>query len=163
MFERSPIQECNIRSIYSVRRNPVIANLFHRMKYMDHRGSGLKKIISKTEKLPGYIEQLKPEVFSTATDFLVILKNVNYDSKQNILVTNQVNDLVSDQVKLLIIKQQILDFCKAKKQAGEFRMTISDKPNRQNQNMSHPQFNKSKRLRSKILFRSLLHSKYTQS
>ena len=52
--------------------------LFHRMKYMERRGSGLRKIVSETEKLPGYTEAYKPEFSSTATDFRVILKNVNY-------------------------------------------------------------------------------------
>ena len=159
MFEGPPIQECDIRSIRSVRRNPVIADLFHRMKYMERRGSGLKKIISETEKLPGYTEQLKPDFFSSATDFRVVLKNVNYYSKQNILVTDQVNDQVSDQVKRLITKQQILDFCQTEKSkqeicshfgyrnltyftrkyllpllhSGELQMTVPDKPNSRNQ------------------------------
>jgi len=78
MFEGRPIQECDINSIGSVRRNPVIADLFHRMKYMERRGSGLKKILSETRKLPGYTEQLKPEFFSTPSDFRVVLKNCNY-------------------------------------------------------------------------------------
>ena len=39
-----------------MRRNPVIADLFRRMKYMERRGSGLREIVSKTEKLPGYTE-----------------------------------------------------------------------------------------------------------
>ena len=34
----------------------MIADLFHRMKYMERRGSGLRKIVSETEKLPGYSE-----------------------------------------------------------------------------------------------------------
>ena len=46
MFESAPVQECDINTIRSVRRNPVIADLFHRMKYMERRGSGLRKIIS---------------------------------------------------------------------------------------------------------------------
>lgn len=76
-FEGKPIQECDINAIGSVRRNPVIADLFHRMKFMERRGSGLKKILSETEKLPGYSEELKPEFFSTPSDFRVVLKNIN--------------------------------------------------------------------------------------
>ena len=68
----------DIYSIRSMRWNPVIADLFHRMKYMERRGSDLRKIVSETEKLPGYTEAYKPEFSSTATDFRVILKNVNY-------------------------------------------------------------------------------------
>jgi len=62
-----------------MRRNPVIADLFHRMKYMERRGSDLRKIVSETEKLPGYTAAYKPEFSSTATNFRVILKNVNYN------------------------------------------------------------------------------------
>ena len=49
-------KEYDIYSIRSMRRNPVIADLFHRLKYMERRGSGLRKIVSETEKLPGYLE-----------------------------------------------------------------------------------------------------------
>ena len=82
MFGGGAIQEYDIYSIRSMRRNPVIGDLFHRMKYMERRGSGLRKIVSETEKLPGYSETYKPEFFSTATDFRVILKNVNYHLSQ---------------------------------------------------------------------------------
>lgn len=79
MFGGGSIQEYDIYSIRSMRRNPVIADLFHRMKYMERRGSGLRKIGSETEKLPGYSETYKPKFFSPATDFRAILKNVNYN------------------------------------------------------------------------------------
>lgn len=121
MFEGPPIQECDIRSIRSVRRNPVIADLFHRMKYMERRGSGLKKIISETEKLPGYTEQLKPEFFSNATDFRVVLKNVNYNL---VPYTNQDNHQVTHQDNHQVtIPEQILSFCslpRSKKEIAEF-------------------------------------------
>ena len=77
MFGGGSIQEYDIYSIRSMRRTPVIADLFHRMKYMERRGSGLRKIVSETEKLPGYTEAYKPEFSSTATDFRVILKSVD--------------------------------------------------------------------------------------
>ena len=32
--------------------NPVITDLFHRMKHMEHRGSDLRKIDREIEKLP---------------------------------------------------------------------------------------------------------------
>ena len=59
--------------------SPVIADPFHRMKYMERLGSGLRKIDWEIEKLSGYIAAYNPEIFSTATDFRVILKNVNYN------------------------------------------------------------------------------------
>ncbi len=117
MFEGPPIQECDIRSIRSVRRNPVIADLFHRMKYMERRGSGLKKIISETEKLPGYTEQLRPAFFSNAADFRVVLKNVNYTPENRVpQVKLQVNlqdnpqDNPQDNLQVTVFNQ-ILSFC----------------------------------------------------
>jgi ATP-dependent DNA helicase RecG len=117
-------------------RNPVVADLFHRMKYMERRGSGLKKI----------------GLFSTVSSFTVVLKNVNYTSDQ---VSDQDTDQVSDQDTAA----QILAFCgseKSKKEicghmgyanltyftrkylapliaSGELRLTIPDKPNSKNQ------------------------------
>ncbi|MDO5115952.1 MAG: ATP-binding protein [Synergistaceae bacterium] len=156
MFEGKPIQECDINSICSVRRNPVIADLFHRMKYMERRGSGLKKILSETAKLPGYTEQLKPEFYSTSFDFRVILKNVNY----NLLVSPQVilQDTPQDN-KQVSFEEKILIFCKEARSRREIaqyfgykdvrhfsisylrplmeqkrlRLTIPDKPNSRNQ------------------------------
>lgn len=34
--------------------SPVIADPFHRMKYKERHGSGLRKIVRETEKPPGY-------------------------------------------------------------------------------------------------------------
>ena len=107
MFGGGSIQEYDIYSIRSMRRNPVIADLFHRMKYMERRGSGLRKIVSETEKLPGYTTAYKPEFTSTATDFRVILKNVNYQLSQK----NLVNDQVSEQDKSPDIQHTVLNLC----------------------------------------------------
>lgn len=78
MFEGKPIQDCVLTEIGSARRNPVIADLFHRMKFMERRGSGIRKIITETEKLPGYDESKKPSFYSTHSSFFVTLQNINY-------------------------------------------------------------------------------------
>ena len=161
MFGGGSIQEYDIYSIRSMRRNPVIADLFHRMKYMERRGSGLRKIVSETEKLPGYTEAYKPEFSSTATDFRVILKNVNYNLEGDAhQVIHQVTHQVTHQViELSTVSKQILAFCttpKSKKElavfcgfkdlrnftlkhinplleSGQLEMTIPDKPKSRNQ------------------------------
>ena len=157
MFGGGSIQEYDIYSIRSMRGNPVIADLFHRMKYMERRGSGLRKIVSETEKLPGYTAAYKPEFSSTATDFRVILKNVNYNLEDD---THQVIHQVTHQViELSTVSKQILAFCttpKSKKElavfcgfkdlrnftlkhinplleSGQLEMTIPDKPKSRNQ------------------------------
>lgn len=161
MFGGGSIQEYDIYSMRSMRRNPIIADLFHRMKYMERRGSGLRKIVTETEKLPGYSEKYKPEFFSSAIDFRVVLKNVNYDLVGG---THQVSYQVTHQVtpqdsKTLKVSDQILNFCiepQSKKdialfcgfkdlrnftlkylnpllKSGQLEMTIPDKPKSQNQ------------------------------
>jgi len=115
MYEGPVIQERDIENVKSKRRNPVIADLFHRMKYMERRGSGLKKIVNETKKLPGYTDELKPIFRSTSTSFSVILKNVNYNlvSDQD---TNQVSDQDIDQVS---DQDKILAFCVSEKSKKE--------------------------------------------
>lgn len=152
MFEGKPIQDCNINTVGSVRRNPVIADLFHRMKYMERRGSGLRKIVSETEKLHGYTEALRPEFHSTATDFRVVLKNVNGIMDGADHDTN--HDAVQDDYR-----EKLLQFCSEPRtreemmkhlglanrgnfraaylrpllQSGALRMTIPEKPTSKNQ------------------------------
>ena len=79
MYEGPAIQERDIENIKSERRNPVIADLFHRMRYMERRGSGLRKIVNETSKLPGYTDDLKPK-FHSDTSFRVVFYNVNYNA-----------------------------------------------------------------------------------
>ena len=148
MFEGKPIQECDINAIGSVRRNPVIADLFHRMKYMERRGSGLKKILSETEKLPGYTEQMKPEFYSTPSDFRVVLKNINYnlhttaqDGVQESVQDERITKLIKfcsvartrDEIQehLGISSREYLrrNVLKPLLKTGQLEMTIPDKPN----------------------------------
>ena len=126
-----------------MRRNSVIADLFHRMKYMERHGSVLKKIISETEMLPGYKVEFKPKFSSTEMDFNVTFKNLNYTPQ----VTQQVN--ISKQILELCVepktKREIATACGFKDikyftqnfiaplmQSGQLKMTVPDKPNSRN-------------------------------
>jgi ATP-dependent DNA helicase RecG len=77
MYKGRAVQEQDIENIESERRNPILADLFHRMRYMERRGSGLKKILDETKNLPGYTDGLKPK-FRSDTSFRVVIFNVNY-------------------------------------------------------------------------------------
>lgn len=77
------------------------------MKYIERLGSGLRKIDREIEKLSGDIAAYNPEISSTATDFRVILKNVNYQLGQK----NLVSDQVSDQDKSPDIPHTVLNLC----------------------------------------------------
>ncbi len=92
----------------------MIADLFHRMKYMERRGSGLKKIINETEKLPGYTKEQKPEFYSTPADFRVVLKNVNYN-----LHTCTVQDSVQVVQDRRIVG--LLEFCSTERSRQEMQ------------------------------------------
>ena len=73
------VQELDLRQVSSMRRNPVIADLFQRLDLMERRGSGFKKILDayafESEKRG---EVVTPRFESTSTDFFLILPNLNY-------------------------------------------------------------------------------------
>lgn len=75
------IQEREIDNVPSTRRNPIIAEIFHRLDYIERRGSGLKKIRRETSDLYGYTEEYAPKFLSAATAFRVIFKNMNYNNE----------------------------------------------------------------------------------
>ena len=62
----------------SKRRNPVIAEVFAQLDYMEKRGSGLKKIVDATSLLPTYKEDKMPYFRSNREEFRTIVPNVNY-------------------------------------------------------------------------------------
>ncbi len=150
MFGGVNIQDQDITHIKSDRRNPIIADLFHRMKYMERRGSGLMKIINETSKLSGYNDDLKPEFYSTPTSFTVIIKNINY-SITNMHVTTQ--DDMQDNLLALIefcstakTRNEMQEFLGLKNREyfrknilmplinnGKLKLTIPDKPTSKNQ------------------------------
>lgn len=66
------IQDLNIDDVASIRRNPVICDIFSRLKLMERRGSGLRKIIDQ------YPEDVMPSFRSTEQSFVVTLKNLSY-------------------------------------------------------------------------------------
>jgi ATP-dependent DNA helicase RecG len=70
--------ERDIDKIPSKRRNPVIADIFDRLKYMERRGSGFKKIREDYRGQYLYSESLKPEFYSDRGSFILTLKNLNY-------------------------------------------------------------------------------------
>jgi ATP-dependent DNA helicase RecG len=81
------IQDLNIDDIPSIRRNPIICDLFSRLKLMERRGSGLHKIIDQ------YPEDTVPVFHSTEQSFVVVLKNLNYGKAS---MPNGIDDGIDD-------------------------------------------------------------------
>lgn len=76
--ESSELQKVDPSATVSYRRNPVIAEVFSQLKYMEKRGSGLRKIIEATSILPTFKEDRKPFFRSSRTFFFTTIPNVNY-------------------------------------------------------------------------------------
>ena len=73
MYDGSVIQNQDILNIPSKRRNPIIADVFQRLDFMERRGSGFKKIYEALG------DKDKIKFYSNRTDFKVTLMNENYN------------------------------------------------------------------------------------
>lgn len=111
MYDGTLIQDRDIDNVPSKRRNPVVADIFGRLDYMERRGSGFKKIMQAYEVEPNYTEDKKPVFYSNATEFRVILKNLNFtdevlNEKNEVLdeVLNEVLDSGRTEMEIKVIK-----------------------------------------------------------
>lgn len=97
MVERRQLPEDVLDTdIESVRRNPVLADLFQRMSFMECRGGDLRKICHKTMAKDNYEDWFLPRFEDMSGFFLVILWDINYrESDKTDQVTDQVIILLS--------------------------------------------------------------------
>ena len=85
MPDGSLIQERDPLTVPSTRRNPVLADVFNRLGYMERKGSGFGRIISSYEFQANYSEDKKPKFRSDRYQFTVVLPNLNYGvDEQNV-------------------------------------------------------------------------------
>lgn len=80
MMDGRLIQQLNPLTVPSKRRNPLLADFFSRLGLMERRGSGMKKIIDSYKRFEGLHNFHAPEFHSNASEFHVILWNLNYGS-----------------------------------------------------------------------------------
>ena len=83
MMDGTLVQDRVIDLIPSTRRNPVLADIFQRLGYMERKGSGLTKIINAYRNANNYDESKMPQFISSRAEFTVILKNLNYKQAQD--------------------------------------------------------------------------------
>ncbi len=96
MYDGTFVQDRDINNIPSKRRNPVIADIFNRLHFMERRGSGFKKICEDYAFAEGYTEKKTPRFNSDNDNFTLILPNLNYKtSKQS---TKNVGNSVGNSV-----------------------------------------------------------------
>ena len=76
MPEGHIIQNMNIECIPSIRRNPVIADIFAQLGYMERKGSGLGKILDPYKAQPFFTERMLPSLYSDRSQFMVTFPNM---------------------------------------------------------------------------------------
>lgn len=81
MMDGRLIQQLNPLAVPSKRRNPLLADFFSRLGLMERRGSGMKKIIDSYKRFEGQQSFLVPEFQSNASEFHVILWNLNFGNE----------------------------------------------------------------------------------
>ena len=111
MFDGRLIQQLNPMTVPSKRRNPLLADFFHRLKLMERRGSGMKKIIGEYKRYEDLENYHAPKFYSNASEFHATLWNLNYGTdviKENQHVIKEAGDVVKDVIK------EVNDVVKAK-------------------------------------------------
>ena len=98
MLDGTQIQDRDIYNVPSLRRNPVIADMFTQLDYMEKRGSGLRKMRELTEKLPNFLPGKEPLYKTEASSFFTTFYNLNWGENGRIPV-EEVADRVNNTIK----------------------------------------------------------------
>ena len=96
MPDGSMIQDRDPLTVPSTRRNPVLADVFNRLGYMERKGSGSGKIISGYEFQINYNESKRPSFRSDRYQFTVVMPNLNYDVPQDFEGNETMSELMSE-------------------------------------------------------------------
>lgn len=119
----------NLLKIPSKRRNPILADIFSRLKYMERRGSGFKKILADYEGQVEFDETKMPVFDADNDDFTLTLYNLNYGTNY----ATQVNENVIENVIEISeekMKQLMPEYSKKKlTKACDILKMISENPN----------------------------------
>lgn len=101
MCDGSRVQDRDLMRVPSRRRNPIIADIFNRLKYMDRRGSGFKKILSDYRTQPNYTPEINPIFYSDNDSFLLVLSNVNYKKHNEITHDKRTERTIENMDKIM--------------------------------------------------------------
>ena len=101
MPDGSMIQDRDPFTVASTRRNPVLADVFNRLGYMERKGSGFGKIISGYEFQINYNESKRPSFRSDRYEFTVVMPNLNYDVPQNFEGNETMSESMSESMSEL--------------------------------------------------------------
>ena len=96
------LERKNLLKIPSKRRNPILADIFSRLKYMERRGSGFKKILADYEGQVEFDETKMPVFEADNDDFTLILYNLNYGSNYATQVNENVIEISEEKIKKIM-------------------------------------------------------------
>ena len=82
MMDGTMVQNLDVLNVPSRRRNQVIADIFNRLRYMDRRGSGFKKIVEDYQMYANVSNGAKPVFKSELSSFFITLPNLQYVVKE---------------------------------------------------------------------------------
>ena len=109
MPDGSMIQDRDPLTVPSTRRNPVLADVFNRLGYMERKGSGFGKIISGYEFQINYDESKRPLFRSDRYQFTVVMPNLNYDVSHDFEENETMSESMSESMsKLERTRMQII-------------------------------------------------------
>ena len=109
MLDGTQIQDHDIYKVPSMRRNPVIADVFTQLDYMES-GSSLRKMRELTEKLPNFLQGKKPQYQTEATSFYTTFYNLNWNENGRIPVEE-----VANRVNSTLEKYPVNEECSVEK------------------------------------------------
>ena len=78
------IQDRDPLTVPSTRRNPVLADVFNRLGYMERKGSGFGKILNGYKAQINFVPSKAPMFRSDRYQFTVIMPNLNYSVPQRV-------------------------------------------------------------------------------
>ena len=100
MPDGSMIQDRDPLTVPSTRRNPVLADVFNRLGYMERKGSGFGKILNSYKAQVNFVPSKAPTFRSDRYQFTVVMPNLNYSVPQGVSqdVTQDVSQDVTQDV-----------------------------------------------------------------
>ena len=103
MIDGTMVQNLDVMNVPSRRRNPIIADIFNRLQYMDRRGSGFKKIVEDYQIYANVSNGAKPIFRSEQSSFFITLPNLQYVVKGLDVTKDVIKDVTKEQSDILNI------------------------------------------------------------
>ena len=92
LMDGGSISLMDIMNMSSRRRNPVLADIFSRLKYMERRGSGFRKILAAYKEHDGYTAGMEPTFATPWDSFVLTLPKFNVIGVDGVYLDEESNE-----------------------------------------------------------------------